>query len=115
MSNERMEVADRLRRGGIARDAEEAYVLLLSCIGIMPQLPAKNTYEDALVRIADLVDPTCKVNEMLDNDEFLICIVSDFICRKCGHETIVERNLDGSAERPNYCSNCGARVVDGDE
>lgn len=58
---ERREVAKRLRNGGIARDSEEAYVLLLSCVGIRPQLPATSTYKDAMVRIADLIDrPTCR-------------------------------------------------------
>lgn len=53
---ERREVAKRLRNGGIARNSEEAYVLLLSRIGIRPQLPAASTYEDAMVRLADLID-----------------------------------------------------------
>lgn len=58
---ERREVVKRLRNGGIARNSEEAYVLLLSCVGIRPQLPATSTYEDAMVRIADLIDrPTCR-------------------------------------------------------
>lgn len=54
---ERREVAARLRNGGIARDSEEAYVLLLSRVGIKPQLPATSTYEDAMARIADLIEP----------------------------------------------------------
>lgn len=58
---ERREVAAKLRNGGIARDSKEAYTLLLSCVGIRPQLPATNTYEDAMVRLADLIDrPTCR-------------------------------------------------------
>lgn len=58
---ERREVAARLRNGGIARNSEEAYVLLLSLVGIRPQLPATSTYKDAMVRIADLIDrPICR-------------------------------------------------------
>lgn len=55
--DERREVAARLRNGGIARDEKEAYVLLLGRIGIKPQLPATSTYEDAMVRMADLIEP----------------------------------------------------------
>lgn len=55
--DERREVVARLRNGGIARDPEEAYVLLLHCVGIRPQLPATSTYEDAMVRLADLIEP----------------------------------------------------------
>lgn len=55
--DERREVAKRLRNGGIARNSEEAYVLLLSRVGIRPQLPAANTYENAMARLADLIDP----------------------------------------------------------
>ena len=62
-------------------------------------------------RLANLIDPTCEVVEMPDNDEFMIRVVSGFMCKKCGHEVIVERNLDGWAEPPNYCPNCGSRVV----
>lgn len=56
-SDERREVAKILRNGGVARDSEEAYVLLLSRVGIRPQLPATSTYEDAMVRLADLIEP----------------------------------------------------------
>ena len=55
--SKRREVAKRLRYGGIARNSEDAYVLLLSRIGIRPQLPATSTYEDAMARLADLIDP----------------------------------------------------------
>lgn len=55
--DERREVAKRLRNGGIARNSEEAYVLLLSRVGIRPQLPATSTYEAAMARLADLIEP----------------------------------------------------------
>jgi hypothetical protein len=60
--DERRVVAARLRDGGIARNSEEAYTLLLSCIGIRPQLPAVRTYKDAMARMADLIDPTCELD-----------------------------------------------------
>lgn len=68
-SYERHEVARKLRNGGVARNSEEAYVLLLSRIGIRPQLPATSTYEDAMVRLADLIDPTCQIETQVEVDE----------------------------------------------
>lgn len=96
---ERREVAKRLRNGGIARDSEEAYVLLLSLVGIRPQLPATSTYKDAMVRIADLIDrPTCK---MVREGE-------GFRCSACG----TFHDMSGFEEFPwPYCPNCGAEVV----
>nr|DAJ50104.1 MAG TPA: DNA polymerase II large subunit [Caudoviricetes sp.] len=69
------------------------------------------SYDETLTRLADLIDPTCEFVEVPDNDEFMVRVVSGFMCKKCGHESIVERNCDGWAEPPNYCPNCGARVV----
>ena len=67
--------------------------------------------ESAFTVLADLIDLTCEVVRVPDNDEFMVRVVSGFMCKKCGHEVIVERNCDGWAEPPNYCPNCGARVV----
>ena len=61
-------MATRLRNGGIARDSKEAYTLLLSCVGIRPQLPATSTYEDAMVRIADLIDPPTRADARHGSD-----------------------------------------------
>jgi len=97
--SERREVAKRLRNGGIARDSEEAYVLLLSCVGIRPQLPATSTYEDAMVRLADLIDrPTC---EMTREGE-------GFRCSACG----AFHDMSGFEKFPwPHCPICGAEVV----
>ena len=96
--DERREVVKRLRNGGIARDSEEAYVLLLSRVGIRPQLPATSTYEDAMARLADLIDPTC---EMVPQGE-------GFRCSACG----TYHDMSGFEEFPwPRCPECGARVV----
>lgn len=60
-------------------------------------------------------DHVCEMVAVPENDEFMIRVVSGFVCRKCGFEAIVQRNLDGSADMPNYCPNCGARVVNGND
>ena len=101
----RQEVAKKLREVSTARTTDEVYVALLNCIGITYD------YANLLNRLADLIDPTCEFVEVPDNDEFMVRVVSGFMCKKCGHESIVERNCDGWAEPPNYCPNCGARVV----
>lgn len=102
---EREEVAKKLREGGIARNETEAYVLLLHCIGIRPQLPAVNTYKPALERLADLIDPTCE----LKIQDGHAC------CGNCGHRLAGEYEEEEGywCFRP-YCPYCGARVVSGD-
>lgn len=75
--------------------------------------PGHASYTEIFARLADLIDPTCEVVGSPDNDEFMVRVVSGFMCKKCGHESIVERNCDGWAEPPNYCPHCGARVVNG--
>ena len=104
------EVAKRLRNGGIARNSEEAYVLLLSRIGIRPQLPATNTYEDAMARLADLIDrPTCRIGYVPGS--------ADRSCSACG-ETFSTGTYQGGDHEEHefmFCPNCGARVVRGDE
>ena len=98
----REEVAEKLRKGGIARNEAEAYVLLLHCIGIRPQLPAVNTYKPALERLADLIDPTCE----LKIQDGHAC------CGNCGHRLAGEHEEEEGywCFRP-YCPDCGARVV----
>lgn len=102
---EREEVAKKLRENSTTHTTDEVYVALLSCIGITYD------YANLLNRLADLIDPTCEVVEVPDNDEFMVRVVSGFMCKKCGHEAIVERSCDGWAEPPKYCPNCGVRLV----
>lgn len=96
----REEIAKKLREGSIARNEAEAYVPLLHCIGIRPQLPAVNTYKLALERLADLIDPTCHDfgGEEGTNGESY-----NFACSACG--------WCGDITEPKYCPFCGARVV----
>lgn len=121
-SDDRIEVAEKLRKGGIARNAKEAYVVILGCIGIRPQLPADMTYQEALSRLADLIDPTCKRVSMdaAGNPPFYSGGLSlndvKTGCSECGYPFgSGYHRLGNLFNVPNYCPNCGARVVDGDE
>lgn len=114
---ERREVAKRLRNGGIARDPEEAYVLLLSCVGIRPQLPATSTYEDAMVRIADLIDrPTCRDLVEHKPDPFVPgkqMTDGFFHCSGCGWHGRIYEYIgfgDMTACEAVYCPKCGTEV-----
>lgn len=112
-SDERREVAERLRENASCsesspRDVVESY------LGIEydgADVLEESYTSESLLHIADLIDPTCEVMEVPDNDEFMVRVVSGFMCKRCGHEAIVERNCDGSAEPPRYCPCCGARVT----
>lgn len=97
---QRPEVVKRLRNGGIARNSKEAYVLLLRCVGIRPQLPATSTYKYAMVRIADLIDrPTC---HLVENEDGYTA------CSECGCTALCM--LDAV-----FCPDCGARVIHKEE
>lgn len=131
---EREETLKTIREGGIARNVSEAYVLLLHCIGIRPQLPAVNTYKPALERLADLIDPTCQYlpcvcvtwaddngeeheEENLEEPGYS----ENAYCSACRYEMMTgeegwfdyKREEHGNRLIPNfnYCPNCGARVV----
>lgn len=110
----RQEVAKKLRVGGIARNEAEAYVLLLHCIGIRPQLPAVNTYKSALERLVDLIDPTCHVtDEEVTHEPTLNALaVHVYECDKCGWYFYMAEVC--CHPKPFYCPMCGARVVNDD-
>lgn len=116
-SDERRELARKLREaaiddGHVGRPyGEQGFQVTLRRI-IGTSNPKRSTL---YARLADLIDPTCKVMEVPDNDEFMVRVVSGFVCKRCGHEAIVERNCDGSAEPPRFCPCCGARVTSGGE
>ena len=99
-SEEHREVVERLRSEEIARNVKEAYVVLLSCIGIRTQLPAVRTYKDAMVRMADLIDPTTHIGVNKHGRVY---------CTNCGCDDWCL--ADGS----HFCPNCGARAVRDDD
>ena len=98
----REEIAARLREGGIARNVSEAYVLLLYCISIRPQLPAVYTYKLALERLADLIDPTCHIVETVEDGRAM------YVCSNCYSCKSEDKK---QLSKLCYCPNCGARVV----
>lgn len=113
-SDERRALAERLRRASACGEG-------ISCCTVDKALGLRYDNDffgdvftcESVRDLADLIDPTCKVMEVPDNDELKIRVVSGFMCKRCGHEAIVERNCDGSAEPPRFCPHCGARVTSG--
>ena len=116
MSDERREVARRLlefRRYAREYDDREADVALA------PRLVMKNGnsmyrnvagsleecgnfslgYEQAIYRLADLIDPTCEANSLADGE---------YYCSECGGNLGIE--IEDESLLPSYCPTCGARV-----
>ena len=100
-SEERREAAANLRKihlGGANKDLIE--LMLSDAIGAWHENGISWDY--ITERLADLIDPTCKVE---DDNPFM----SDFayVCNSCGEHF-------STCDKPNYCPGCGARVVDDD-
>ena len=117
--DERREAAERLRAGGIARNVREAYVLLLHCVGIRPQLPADKTYQEALSRIADLIDPTCRivyVDESYSTPDVGRVDEWHYECSRCCYELSDGEmyEFESGALPFLYCPECGCRVTGGE-
>lgn len=86
----RQEVAKKLRENSTVHTTDEAYVVLLNCMGITYD------YANLFNRLADLIDPTCRPVEADNN----------IVCSECGAD-LYDDDL--------YCPHCGARVVRGPE
>lgn len=109
-SEERREVAERLRSGIVARNIPEAYVAIVQSIGVRPCLLLhdgesgdrfdRSAYEAALNRLADLIDPTCHLGP---------AHFGGFGCDRCFTW------FPDMKKRTSYCPGCGARVVTGDD
>lgn len=103
-SDERREVAERLRdlAARVPRDVTmdglqdvlEERDFALGIQGVSPR--------EAIRRLADLIDPTCRNfgGEEGTNGEGY-----EFACTACG--------WCGDVTDPNYCPNCGCRIVGG--
>lgn len=98
-SDERREVAERMRREGRALTAidmgvELASLTLDDAIGIEHNA----TWEECFNRLADLIDPTCEA--AYDNP-----FASDFNyrCMACGEHF-------STCGEPRYCPGCGRRI-----
>ena len=100
-SDERREAAGCLR--GLAHDGIAGNVLpyLKGAVG----LPARRTYRDVLLRLADLVDPTCYAIVSYEADD-------EYYCSECGCNLGIE--IEDVGMLPNYCPHCGRRVVEDD-
>ena len=89
----REEIAEKPRVGGIARNVQEAYVVLLSCIGVRPQLPAENTYMLALERLANLIDPTCHMRETVEDGKTMYVCSNCYSCKSDDKKAIQQVQL----------------------
>lgn len=107
-SDERREVAARLRERPVARNINEAYVAIVQAIGVRPCLLSHEgesgdrfnaaAYADALEKLADLIDPTC---EVVGDNPYTSDYV--FVCKTCHEHFSV-------ASTPRYCPGCGRRI-----
>lgn len=84
----REEVAKKLRENSTVHTTDEAYVVLLNCMGITYD------YANLFNCLADLVDPTCRPVEADNN----------IVCSECGAD-LYDDDL--------HCPHCGSRVVRG--
>ena len=84
----REEVAKKLRENSTVHTTDEAYVVLLNCMGITYD------YANLFNRLADLIDPTCRPVEADNN----------IVCSECGAD-LYNDDL--------HCPHCGSRVVRG--
>lgn len=106
-SNERREVAERLRKLPSTADADGCCTAwdVLFALGMKAGDTIGFVPADNAVRLAELIDQTCRFEPAYEPDA--TGSVSLVECSKCGW-TIEPWNAAGFR----YCPNCGAEVVD---
>lgn len=111
-SDERREVAERLRK-------TRGIMAFVDALGI--DVDSDWRWTDVSMRVADLIDPTCKRVSMdaAGNPPFYTggLALNDVTggCSVCGYPFGNScRRIGNPLGVPNYCPNCGARVVSAD-
>lgn len=109
-NEERREVAERLRDYSHDFDSGDPNPFFYVAKAAFGDVDA-HTYHSVFARLADLIDPTCR-NTLPQN-------WGTFECSECGAQLEVcsvfmttSGNDDSEPIIPNYCQECGARVVD---
>lgn len=112
INGERIEVAERLMELQSTADADGCCTTwdILFALGVKASDVVGFVPADNAMRLANLIDPTCEVDsiEPIEYGEFNQTIGYVFNLT-CGHKV-----MRPYAEMPpEYCSECGARVVKG--
>lgn len=111
-SNERRRVAERLRELPSYADADGCCTAwdVLFALGLNSGDAIGFVRADDAQRLADLIDPTCKLR--FDS------VHQNFVCTHCGARFDSFQTFDGHGKWNDmrYCTNCGTRMVmlDGD-
>lgn len=107
-SDERREVAERLRQMADAHDATEASRVARALELEYKVYGTVVAFDSADIRkLAELIDPTCKVSYVETYCDELGQLEGWEFHLTCGHSFQRPYN-----EPPAYCTECGARVVD---
>ena len=107
-SDERSEVAKRMREYDVAEFKESAIAPFLDCLG-----HGYTNWRGILDELADLINPTCSDTESRDS--------KSFTCSACGFSesklVVSPFTLSFLSCKPSYCycPKCGARVVEKEE
>lgn len=115
-NEERREVAERLR------EREHGWRKMGTHISVIPDMPATQFEDiaallgfngwildaDIFARLADLIDPTCEMEDAGDVPASVKDNLSTFFCSECGAPVYNDMS-------PSYCPYCGARVVRDDD
>jgi hypothetical protein len=99
-SDERREVAENLRNLTIRRHIQYKEQFFDELAEVVVGFEDYHDFDVVLEKLADFIDPTC--HKVIPSE-----IEGYVFCSKCGAEI-------GEYGVPNYCHNCGARVVSGD-
>lgn len=100
----REEVAEKLREA--AEDIEEVSPYPAVALNKTTNIIAINeitSYQDFFNRLADLIDPTCKI-ENAGEVPLTKELLTTWFCSECGSPIYNDM-------QPSYCIYCGARVV----
>nr|WP_073294038.1 hypothetical protein [Parolsenella massiliensis] len=104
MTDERREVAERLRAYDVTGFKESAIVPFLEILGV-----GYMNWRGIMRRLAKLIDPTCEIIRPISPGKF-------GVCSACGALVNMRDSVANATNyiKPLYCPNCGARVVRGD-